>query len=124
MKLSYLITAFAALGVSSQALANPYNYPYNRDYGSYDHYGDEHDWTNRDLGLCDRRNYQTSCRNYERRVDRNNPERVIVPLIGGIVIGAIIASASKRDRYEDSEVVYRQRAPRRYVYDRRCDCYR
>lgn len=113
MKLSHLIiSAVVSLGVSTPALANHYNYPYNRGYDNGYRQGEHRGY---DRGWRDGR--------YRDREYRNdNPERVIVPLIGGIVLGAIIANSNKRDRDED--IVYRQPAPRRYVYDYRCDCYR
>lgn len=68
----------------------PY-YPYNRDWnpprrGDYDH----------------------------RRHDRDVAD-VLVPLIGGAIIGAIIAGSQNQERQPD---------PREYRYDSRCDCYR
>ena len=69
----------------------PY-YPYNRDWnpprrGDYDH---------------------------RRRHDRDAAD-VLVPLIGGAIIGAIIAGSQNQERQPD---------PREYRYDSRCDCYR
>jgi hypothetical protein len=103
MKLSYLIAGLAALGFASQAMADPYNYPYNRGYNPYYH-----------------NEYRPT---YPRRRDAGD---VILPLVGGVILGAIISNSSRRNNNPriENERVYRQPAPREYIYDPGCDCYR
>lgn len=77
----------------------PPNYPYNRGWTPPPPYRDDR------------------YRDYRHHHDDNDAAEVLVPLIGGVIIGAIIAGSQNdnRDRRPD---------PREYRYDSRCDCYR
>ena len=102
MNITKILVAVASLSVSTTAVAGPYDYQ-GRVYHNYD-------------------------RGYERRYERHeHHDRWVVPAIAGLILGTVIASSNRQERQEypvDQDRVYRQPAPRTYVYDPRCDCYR
>jgi hypothetical protein len=97
----------ASLALPSAAIAGPYDYQGRDVYHNYD------------------RDYERHVR-YERHGDR-----WVVPALAGLIIGAAIVSSTHKDsdyrqdpRTVNQDEVYRQPAPRTYVYDYKCDCYR
>lgn len=98
----------ASLAFSSAAVAGPYDYQGRDVYRNYD----------RDRGY-DRHE------RHERR--EQHRDRWVVPALAGLILGAAIVSSTRKDqdpRPTNQDEVYRQPAPRTYVYDYRCDCYR
>ncbi len=99
----------ASLVLPSAAIAGPYDYQGRGVHRSYER--GEH-------------------RGYDRRPrherQERNGNRWVVPALVGVIVGATVASSTRKnqDRPTDQDEVYRQPAPRTYVYDRRCDCYR
>lgn len=105
MNITKILMAAAALSVSTAAVAGPYDYQGRYVYHNYD------------------RGYDRDYRRYE----RHDHDRWVVSAIAGLVLGAVISSANHQERRDvpvDQDRVYRQPAPRTYVYDPRCDCYR
>lgn len=72
--------------------------------GYYDTYG--HRWVEP--------RYEHSYPRYERRYERRREGGgdVVVPILGGIILGAILTSQTQKDR-----------DPKDYRYDTNCDCY-
>jgi hypothetical protein len=100
----------ASLALPTAAVAGPYDYQGRDVYRSYER--------------GDYRGYDRRPR-YERR--ERNSNRWVVPALVGLIVGATVVSSSRKNqdsRPIDQDEVYRQPAPRTYVYDRRCDCYR
>lgn len=101
-----ILPILIALSISTPAMA----------HGYYDTY--RHEWHND-------RSYEHE---YRRNRDRSEGD-IVLPLIGGVILGAILNGSQRRDntydrRRTDGDYVYRQPAPREYIYDPRCDCYR
>ena len=96
----------AFLALPSAAIAGPY------DYQGRDVYHNRHHERNR---------YE-----YQERRERHNG-RWVVPALAGLILGAAIVGSNRQNqdpRPTNQDEVYRQPAPRTYVYDYRCDCYR
>ncbi len=113
MKIKSCISAavLAALLIPSTAMADPYYYPHREVRHSYDR-----DWHDHDREYHQRN---------ESRPQRRDAGDYILPVIGGIILGAVLTSSSEnQSRPVDQDEVYRQPAPRVYRYDRYCDCYR
>jgi hypothetical protein len=104
----------ASLLFPTIAMADPYEYHRHEVYRSYDTYGQDRD------------------REYRPRRERHRDAGdYVLPVIGGIILGAILTSPrnqNSRPVYQEptyqSDEVYRQPPPRVYRYDRYCDCYR
>jgi len=101
----------ASLALPSAAIAGPYDYQGRDVYHNYD------------------REYDRGYQRHERR--ERHGDRWVVPALAGLIIGAAIVSSTRKDsdyRQDplpvNQDEVYRQPAPRTYVYDYRCDCYR
>ena len=100
----------ASLALPTAAVAGPYDYQGRDVYRSYER-GDYRGY--------DRRPRQ------ERR--ERNGNRWVVPALVGLIVGATVVSSTRKNqeyRPTNQDEVYRQPAPRTYVYDYRCDCYR
>ena len=84
------------------------------DRGYYDTY--HHEWV-RPSRDYDYRRYDDYRRDDRWRNEHRDHDAgdVVVPLIGGLILGAIISSSNNQQS---------QPAPREYRYDPRCDCYR
>lgn len=67
---------------------------------------------------------QGAYRTYEyRRYEYHDNTNVLVPLIGGVILGAIINDSQNRPRYQNQDRVQRV-ISNEYRYDQNCDCYR
>ena len=100
----------ASLVLPTAAMAGPYDYQGRNVYHNYDR--------GHDRGY-DRRN------RHERRERKG--DRWVVPALVGLIVGATVVSSTRRNqepRPTNQDEVYRQPAPRTYVYDYKCDCYR
>lgn len=108
-----LLLGLLMVTCSTPAMADPYDY--NQGWGRHRQYDYNRGWGGRH-------------RNYDHHRG-TRAEDVVIPIIGGIILGAIISGSNRNDnRYErrrtDGDYIYRQPPPREYVYDTRCDCYR
>jgi hypothetical protein len=107
---------FAAIALVSASTASAQAY-----YDTYNHH-----WVEpRVEQYYDRPTYGYGYRPYPPVYRHRDAGDVILPLIGGAVLGAIISGATRpqQPNYNPNQV-YRQPAPRQYNYDPNCDCYR
>jgi hypothetical protein len=108
----------ASLALPTAAVAGPYDYQGQNVHRSYER-GDYRGYNRGDYRGYDRRP------RHERR--ERNGNRWVVPALVGLIVGATVVSSTRKNqdyRPANQDEVYRQPAPRTYVYDYRCDCYR